>query len=67
MRPPGNTPGEEYLSALYTRLELKLDKGFAARLKGEAEAQGRKMTALIVEALCERYGWPVPQDKRRGD
>lgn len=66
-RPPGNTPGEEYLSALYTRLELKLDKAFAARLKGEAKAREMPITRLIVETMCEKFGWPVPADKRRGD
>lgn len=66
-RPPGNTPGEEYLSALYSRLELKLPKAFAARLRAEAEAREIPITRLIVETMCERFGWPVPQDKRRSD
>jgi len=65
MRPPGNTPGEEYLAALYTRLELKLDKAFAVRLKAEAKAREIPITRLIVETMCAKFGWPVPQDKRR--
>jgi hypothetical protein len=67
MRPPGNTPGEEYLAALYSRLELKLPKAFATRLRAEAEAQDMPITRLIIETMCERFGWPVPQDKRRKD
>jgi hypothetical protein len=67
MRPPGNTPGEEYLAALYTRLELKLPKAFATRLKAEAEARETPITRLIIETMCERFGWPVPPDRRRSE
>ncbi len=66
-RPPGNTPGKEYLQSIYTKLTLRFDKGFAARMKGEADAQEISVTRLIVETLCERFGWPVPQDKRKTD
>ena len=67
MRPPGNTPGEDYLAARYDKITLRLPREFSSLLRGLAEKQDRNMTAIIVEALCRQHGWAMPKDKRRGD
>lgn len=64
-RPPGDTPGEEYLDALYTKITFRFPKAFAEALQKKA---GRgKLTQYVMQILARDLEIPVPKDKRRSD